>query len=130
MTSVLTYMTAQIGANVPSDDQTVRVARRVANELNAYDEEVKKVVGFFAPHLGESYVYETRTTQWRIVASAVDSEVLTAKTPPARLGVLSITVGSMESNRLQISVVVRLRAQLHHLVMAICELLTGQTPPP
>ena len=57
----------------------MRVARRVANELNAYDEEVKKVVGIFAPHLGESHVYETRTTQWRIVASAVDSEVLTVK---------------------------------------------------
>ena len=66
-------------SNVPRDDQTVRVARRVANELNAYDEEVKKVMGIFAPHLGESHVYETRTTQWRIVTSAVDSEVLTAK---------------------------------------------------
>jgi hypothetical protein len=75
----MAYMTAQGGANVPRDDQTVRVARRVANELNAYDEEVKKVVGIFAPHLGESHVYETRTTQWRIVASAVDAEVLTAK---------------------------------------------------
>jgi len=75
----MAYMTAQGGANVPRDDQTVRVARRVANELNAYDEEVKKVMGIFAPHLGESHVYETRTTQWRIVASAVDSEVLTAK---------------------------------------------------
>ncbi|MCS3423871.1 hypothetical protein M2403_002484 [Rahnella sp. BIGb0603] len=75
----MAYMTAQGGANVPRDDQTVRVARRVANELNAYDEEVKKVVGIFAPHLGESHVYETRTTQWRIVASAVDSEVLTVK---------------------------------------------------
>ncbi|MBV6820957.1 replication endonuclease [Rahnella sp. PD12R] len=75
----MAYMTAQGGANVPRDNQTVRVARRVANELNAYDEEVKKVVGIFAPHLGESHVYETRTTQWRIVASAVDSEVLTAK---------------------------------------------------
>ena len=75
----MAYMTAQGGANVPRDDQTVRVARRVANELNAYDEEVKKVVGIFAPHLGESHVYETRTTQWRIVASAVAPEVLTAK---------------------------------------------------
>ncbi|MGA5654702.1 replication endonuclease [Rahnella contaminans] len=73
------YIIAQGGANVPRKEQTVRVARRVAYELNAYDEEVKKVVGIFAPHLGESHVYETRTTQWRIVASAVDSEVLTAK---------------------------------------------------
>ncbi len=75
----MAYMTAQDGANVPRDDQMVRVARRVAAELNAYDEEVKKVVGIFAPHLGESHVYETRTTEWRIVASAVDSEVLTVK---------------------------------------------------
>ncbi len=56
----------------PAKDQTVRVARRVADELNAYDEEVKKVVGIFAPHLGDSHIYETRTTQWRIVSSAVD----------------------------------------------------------
>ncbi len=75
----MAYMSAQGGANVPRDDQTVRVARRVADELNAYDEEVKKVVGIFAPHLGDSRVYETRTTQWRIVSSAVDVEVLTLK---------------------------------------------------
>ncbi|CAH0194209.1 hypothetical protein SRABI106_01382 [Rahnella aquatilis] len=75
----MAYMSAQGGANVPRDDQTVRVARRVAEELNAYDEEVKKVVGIFAPHLGDSHVYETRTTHWRIVSSAVDVEVLTSK---------------------------------------------------
>jgi len=75
----MAYMSAQGGANVPRDDQTVRVARRVVDELNAYDEEVKKVVGIFAPHLGDSRVYETRTTQWRIVSSAVDVEVLTLK---------------------------------------------------
>jgi len=75
----MAYISAQGGANVPRDDQTVRVARRVADELNAYDEEVKKVVGIFAPHLGDSRVYETRTTQWRIVSSAVDVEVLTSK---------------------------------------------------
>lgn len=75
----MAYMEAQGGANVPREDQTVRVARRVAAELNAYDEEVKKVIGIFAPHLGDSRVYETRTTQWRIVSSAVDVEVLTSK---------------------------------------------------
>jgi len=75
----MAYMAAQGGANIPRDEQTVRVARRVAAELNAYDEEVKKVVGIFAPHLGDSHVYETRTTQWRIVSSAVDVEVLTLK---------------------------------------------------
>lgn len=73
----MAYMEAQGGANVPREDQAVRVARRVAAELNAYDEEVKKVIGIFAPHLGDSRIYETRTTQWRIVSSAV--EVLTSK---------------------------------------------------
>ncbi|QII37381.1 replication endonuclease [Rouxiella badensis] len=73
------YIVAQGGANTPRESQTVRVARRTAEELNAYDEEVKKVVGIFAPHLGESNVFETRTTQWRIVSSAVDVELLTLK---------------------------------------------------
>ncbi|WP_024528232.1 replication endonuclease [Serratia fonticola] len=73
------YILAQGGANVPRKEQTVRVARRVADELNAYDEEVQKVIGIFAPHLGSSRIHETRTTQWRIVAKAVDLEGLTLK---------------------------------------------------
>ena len=73
------YITAQGGANTPRESQTVRVARRIADELNVYDEEVKKVVGIFAPHLGESNVFETRTTQWRIVSAAVDVDLLTLK---------------------------------------------------
>ncbi|MDR3432075.1 MAG: replication endonuclease [Rouxiella aceris] len=73
------YIVAQGGANTPRESQTVRVARRTAAELNAYDEEVKKVVGIFAPHLGEANVFETRTTQWRIVSAAVDVDLLTLK---------------------------------------------------
>ncbi|MNC22511.1 hypothetical protein D3C75_705130 [compost metagenome] len=69
------YIAAQGGANVPRDAQTVRVARKVADELNAYDEEVQKVVGIFAPHLGSDNVHVTRTTQWRIVAKAVDVDL-------------------------------------------------------
>jgi hypothetical protein len=68
------YIAAQGGANVSREDQTVRVARRIAD-----DEDVQKVVGIFAPHLGDSHIYETRTTQWRIVASAVDVNFLTLK---------------------------------------------------
>ncbi|MBH2581742.1 hypothetical protein I5K92_02155 [Serratia marcescens] len=59
--------------------QTVRVARKVADELNAYDEEVQKVVGIFVPHLGAGHIHETRTTEWRIVRKAVDVEPLTLK---------------------------------------------------
>lgn len=78
------YIVAQGGANVPRDGQTVRVARKVADELNTYDEEVQKVVGIFAPHLGSDNVHVTRTTQWRIVAKVVDVAVnpLTLKSGP------------------------------------------------
>lgn len=69
------YMAGQGGANVPRDVQTVRVARKVADELNAYDEEVQKVVGIFAPHLGAGHIHDTRTTEWRIVRKAVDLDV-------------------------------------------------------
>ncbi len=73
------YIARQGGANVPRDVQTVRVARKVADEPNAYDEEVQKVVGIFVPHLGAGHVFETRTTEWRIVRKAVDVEPLTLK---------------------------------------------------
>lgn len=73
------YILAQGGTNVSRDDQTVRVARRVADELNAYDEEVQKIAGIYAPHIGADRIYETRTTQWRIVAKAVAVEPLTLK---------------------------------------------------
>lgn len=69
------YIAGQGGANVPRDVQTVRVARKVADELNAYDEEVQKVVGIFAPHLGAGHIHETRTTEWRIVRKAIDLDV-------------------------------------------------------
>jgi hypothetical protein len=44
---------------------------------------VQKVVGIFAPHLGDSHIYETRTIQWRIVASAFDVNSLTLKSGAA-----------------------------------------------
>lgn len=76
------YIAAQGGANVPRDIQTVRVLREVAAELNEYDEEVQKVVGIFAPHLGADHVHKTRETQWRIVSKAVDVDALTLKSAP------------------------------------------------
>lgn len=69
------YIAAQGGANVSRDTQTVRVARKTAEELNAYDEEVQKVVGVFAPHLGAERIRVTRTEEWRIVAKAVDVDL-------------------------------------------------------
>lgn len=69
------YISAQGGANVPRDMQTVRTARHVVDELNEYDEEIQKVIGIYAPHLGAGHIHETRTTQWRIVSKAVDVAV-------------------------------------------------------
>ncbi|WP_413722737.1 replication endonuclease [Sodalis sp. RH24] len=77
------YMEAQGGANVARDSQTVRVARKTSDDLNEYDEEVQKVVGIFAPHLGETHIHETRLTEWRIVARAVDVNLLTLKSGSA-----------------------------------------------
>lgn len=73
------YIKAQGGANVARDLQTVRVARNVIDKLNDYDEEVQKVVGIFAPHLGARHIFATRTTEWRIVPKAVDLDLLTLK---------------------------------------------------
>ncbi|CVC02596.1 Bacteriophage replication gene A protein (GPA) [Serratia marcescens] len=73
------YIAAQGGANVPRDGQAVRVARKTANEPNAYGEEVQKVFGIFSPRHGRAHVFETRTTEWRIVRKAVDLEPLTLK---------------------------------------------------
>ncbi|UZX94729.1 replication endonuclease [Yersinia ruckeri] len=74
-----TYIAAQGGANVPRDLQTVRVMREITEELNEYDEEVQKVVGIFAPHLGADHIHKTRETKWRIVSKAVDLDSLTLK---------------------------------------------------
>lgn len=51
----------------------------MADEPNAYDEEVQKIVGIFAPHLGAGHIHETRSTEWRIVRKAVDVNLLTLK---------------------------------------------------
>ncbi|HCQ2316388.1 TPA: replication endonuclease, partial [Escherichia coli] len=61
------YISAQGGANVPRDCQTVRVARSPSDDVNEYEEEVERVVGIYAPHLGARHIHITRTTDWRIV---------------------------------------------------------------
>ncbi len=69
------YISAQGGANVPRDEQTVRTARQVIDELNEQDEEIQKIIGVYAPHLGADLIHETRTTKWRIVTKAVEVAV-------------------------------------------------------
>ncbi len=45
------------------------------DELNEYDEEIQKIIGVYAPHLGTDLIHETRTTKWRIVAKTVEVAV-------------------------------------------------------
>lgn len=73
------YIVAQGGANVPRDSQTVRVARNVTDEVNAYEEDIERVVGIYAPHLGSELIRVTRTAEWRIVPKLLAVEPLTLK---------------------------------------------------
>lgn len=97
------YMKAQGGANVPRDQQTVRVARTLAANLNSYDEEVQKVVGIFSPRYGAGQVFTTRADEWRIVLKAVDVEVLPLKSGSAAsrspVNNCGSGIGSTEENR-------------------------------
>lgn len=45
------YIAAQGGTNVPRDSQTVRVARNVTDEVNAYEEDIESR-GHLRPALG------------------------------------------------------------------------------
>ena len=69
----------RVGANVPRDCQTVRVARGPSDDVNEYEEEVERVVGIYAPHLGARHIHITRTTDWRIVPKVPVVEPLTLK---------------------------------------------------
>lgn len=83
------YIQAQGGIHIRRKDQTVRVARKISEQLNAYDEPRQKVIGIYAPHIGESQIFLTHTEQWRIVRLRQPRPEI----PPfAHLGVLSITV--------------------------------------
>lgn len=61
------YIQAQGGIHIRRKEQTVRVARQLTEERNAYDEPRNKVIGIYAPHLGACHVFLTHTEQWRIV---------------------------------------------------------------
>jgi large subunit ribosomal protein L30 len=77
------YIIAQGGANMPRDAQAVRVARKVTDEVNEYEEDIERVVGIYAPHLGLSHVHVTRTAEWRIVPKILAVEPLTLKSGSA-----------------------------------------------
>ncbi|MCX4181282.1 replication endonuclease [Enterobacter sp. HSTU-ASh6] len=77
------YIIAQGGANMPRDAQVVRVARKVTDEVNEYEEDIERVVGIYAPHLGAHRVHVTRTAEWRIVPKVLAVEPLTLKSGSA-----------------------------------------------
>lgn len=55
------------------------MARNVTNEVNAYEEDIERVVGIYAPHLGSELIHVTRTAEWRIVPKLLAVEPLTLK---------------------------------------------------
>ncbi|PLR40916.1 replication protein A [Chimaeribacter californicus] len=71
------YIRAQGGTNVPRNQQTVRVARRHQGEYNAYEEPRRRVVGIYAPHLGDDRLFLTRSARWHIVPRAAAGSPLT-----------------------------------------------------
>jgi len=77
------YIIAQGGANMPRDAQAVRVARKMTDEVNEYEEDIERVVGIYAPHLGTHRVHITRTAEWRIVPKVLAVEPLTLKSGSA-----------------------------------------------
>ncbi|HHZ6806644.1 TPA: replication endonuclease [Morganella morganii] len=60
------YILSQGGPCTPRDLQTVRVARRAADRLNQYDEEVPEVFGIYSPVFGGDVV-KTRERKYQIV---------------------------------------------------------------
>lgn len=77
------YIIAQGGANMPRDAQAVRVARKVTDEVNDFEEDIERIVGIYAPHLGAHRVHVTRTAEWRIVPKVLAVEPLTLKSGSA-----------------------------------------------
>lgn len=87
---------------MPRDAQAVRVTRKVTDEVNVYEEDIERVIGIYAPHLGAHRVHVTRTAEWRIVPKVLAVEPLTLKAALPRLGVLSITVESLPPGTIQL----------------------------
>lgn len=55
----------------------------MTDEVNEYEEDIERVVGIYAPHLGASRVHVTRTAEWRIVPKVLAVEPLTLKSGSA-----------------------------------------------
>lgn len=51
----------------------------MTDEVNDYEEDIERVVGIFAPHLGANHIHVTRSADWRIVPKLLAVEPLTSK---------------------------------------------------
>ncbi|SNY63922.1 large subunit ribosomal protein L30 [Enterobacter sp. CC120223-11] len=49
------------------------------NQRNGHEEDIIRVVGFYAPHMGASHIHITRSADWRIVPKVLAVEPLTLK---------------------------------------------------
>ncbi|SFC49082.1 replication endonuclease [Pragia fontium] len=81
------YIMAQGGAFTPRRDLVVRVASKVADELNPYGEEVQKTTGVYSPYHGTDKVYCTRKTKWKIVPKSLALDPLTLQSEAPRSSV-------------------------------------------
>ncbi|MBD2785957.1 replication endonuclease [Xenorhabdus sp. DI] len=61
------YILSQGGPCTPRDQQTLRVARELADKTNPYDEAVSQVVGIYAQLNPNAGVLKTREREYRIV---------------------------------------------------------------
>ena len=69
---------------MPRDAQAGKgLPRKVTDEVNDYEEDIERVVGIYAPHLGAHRVHVTRTAEWRIVPKVLAVEPLTLKSGSA-----------------------------------------------
>ncbi|WGO84694.1 replication endonuclease [Arsenophonus apicola] len=68
------YIQAQGGPCTPRNQQTLRVAYQTNDQLNAYDEEVQKVVGIYAQLNPIAEMIKTRCRKYRLVKKVPASE--------------------------------------------------------
>ncbi|HGJ5871949.1 MAG TPA: replication endonuclease, partial [Arsenophonus nasoniae] len=68
------YIQAQGGPCTPRNQQTLRVAYQSNDQLNAYDEEVQKVVGIYAQLNPAAEMIKTRCRKYRLIKKVPDSE--------------------------------------------------------
>ena len=96
------YIIAQGGANIKRDAQAVRVARKVTEEVNEYEEDIEEGGRYLCPHLGADRVRVTRTAEWRIVPKVLAVEPFDLKAGFAAPRVLSITQENSPAVMIQI----------------------------